>query len=257
MQGNVPGHRPRRVRAAQGRAGQPRGGHATRCSTRWNPASSTWSCGRRTAPTSTRRSTRRPPSSSTAPPRPSTRPCSSARSQYPPSGGRYNTAVLWEPGVGVTAHLHQAAPGAVRGVHPDPLVRPARSRPAVDLVTRDMLPGDKPGYIPLDSERLGRTVGIGDVICFEVAYDDIVREAVRAGGRCWSCRRTTPRSACSDESPSSSRCPASARSSTAARPCRSPRSGSVRSSSPTAWSASRPVSSPPSRWWLPFPCATR
>ena len=54
--------RPRRVRAAAGRARQPRRGHATRCSTRWSPASWTSSCGRRTAPTSTRRSTRRRPS---------------------------------------------------------------------------------------------------------------------------------------------------------------------------------------------------
>jgi len=52
----------------------------------------------------------------------------------------------------------------------------------VDLVTRDMIPGDRPGYIPLDSARLRRTVGIGDVICFEVAYDALVRDAVRAGG---------------------------------------------------------------------------
>ena len=101
--------------------------------------------------------------------------------QYPPSGGRYNTAVLWEPGVGITATYTKQ--------HPAPFAEyiPIRSfvrhfSSAVDLVTRDMIPGDKPGYVPLDSERLGRTVGIGDVICFEVAYDGIVRDAVRAGG---------------------------------------------------------------------------
>lgn len=101
--------------------------------------------------------------------------------QYPPSGGRYNTAVLWEPGVGVTATYTKQ--------HPAPFAEyiPIRSfvrqfSDAVDLVTQDMLPGDKPGYVPLTSERLGRTVGIGDVICFEVAYDGIVRDAVRAGG---------------------------------------------------------------------------
>ncbi|WP_456844078.1 apolipoprotein N-acyltransferase [Cellulomonas sp. P5_C6] len=101
--------------------------------------------------------------------------------QYPPSGGRYNTAVLWEPGVGVTATYTKQ--------HPAPFAEyiPMRSfvrhfSSAVDLVTRDMIAGTQPGYIPLESERLGRTVGIGDVICFEVAYDDIVREAVRSGG---------------------------------------------------------------------------
>jgi len=101
--------------------------------------------------------------------------------QYPESGGRYNTAVLWVPGVGVTESYSKQHPAPFAEYIPlRSLVRPFSS--AVDLVTRDMLPGDKPGYIPLQSERLGRTVGIGDVICFEVAYDAIVRDAVRAGG---------------------------------------------------------------------------
>lgn len=101
--------------------------------------------------------------------------------QYPESGGRYNTAVLWVPGVGVTEYYSKQHPAPFAEYIPlRSLVRPFSS--AVDLVTRDMLPGNKPGYIPLQSERLGRTVGIGDVICFEVAYDAIVRDAVRAGG---------------------------------------------------------------------------
>jgi apolipoprotein N-acyltransferase len=101
--------------------------------------------------------------------------------QYPPTGGRYNTSVLWEPGQGVVA--------AYTKQHPAPFAEyiPLRSiarqfSPAVDRVTRDMLPGDEPGYIPLESSRLGRTVGIGTVICFEVAYDGVVRSAVSAGG---------------------------------------------------------------------------
>ncbi|RHA40702.1 apolipoprotein N-acyltransferase [Cellulomonas rhizosphaerae] len=101
--------------------------------------------------------------------------------QYAESGGRYNTAVLWEPGRGVVATYSKQ--------HPAPFAEyiPMRSvarifSSAVDLVTRDMIPGDRPGYIPLESARLGRTVGIGDVICFEVAYDALVRDTVRAGG---------------------------------------------------------------------------
>lgn len=101
--------------------------------------------------------------------------------EYPPEGNRYNTAVLWVPGEGVTATYTKQ--------HPAPFAEyiPMRSfvrnfSAAVDTVTRDMLPGDRPGYVPLESERLGRTVGIGDVICFEVAYDSLVRDAVRAGG---------------------------------------------------------------------------
>lgn len=101
--------------------------------------------------------------------------------QYPESGGRYNTSVLWRPGQGVVASYTKQRPAAfaeyipIRGI--------ARHfSDAVDRVTRDMLPGTEPGYVPLDSPRLGRTVGIGDVICFEVAYDDLVREAVSTGG---------------------------------------------------------------------------
>lgn len=101
--------------------------------------------------------------------------------QYPPEGGRYNTAVLWEPGTGPVATYSKQRPA------PFAEYIPMRSfvrhfSDAVDLVTRDMLPGTEPGVIPLDAPRLARTVVLGDVICFEVAYDAIVREAVAEGG---------------------------------------------------------------------------
>lgn len=101
--------------------------------------------------------------------------------EYPPSGGRYNTSLLWEPGVGPVARYSKQ--------HPAPFAEyiPMRSfarrfSSAVDLVSTDMLPGHGPGVVPLESARLGRTVRLGDVICFEVAYDPLVREAVRRGG---------------------------------------------------------------------------
>ena len=101
--------------------------------------------------------------------------------QYPDSGGRYNTSVLWEPGKGVVASYTKQRPAAFGEYIPmRGFVRLFSSD--VDKVTRDMLPGHKPGYVPLASPRLGRTVGIGDVICFEVAYDDVVRTAVTSGG---------------------------------------------------------------------------
>src|SRR5690606_34631175 len=101
--------------------------------------------------------------------------------QYPPTGGRYNTAVLWEPGVGPVATYSKQRPA------PFAEYIPMRSfvrhfSDAVDLVTRDMLPGPEPGVVPMHSPRLERTVVLGDVICFEVAYDAIVREAVAEGG---------------------------------------------------------------------------
>ncbi len=101
--------------------------------------------------------------------------------EYPDAGGRYNTALLWQPGEGPVATYSKQRPA------PFAEYIPLRSfvrhfSDAVDLVTRDMLPGTEPGVIPVESPRLGRTVVVGDVICFEVAYDAIVREAVAEGG---------------------------------------------------------------------------
>jgi apolipoprotein N-acyltransferase len=45
----------------------------------------------------------------------------------------------------------------------------------VDLVRRDFAPGDRIGVLPAGHVR------IGDVICFEVAYDSLVRDPVRDG----------------------------------------------------------------------------
>ncbi len=101
--------------------------------------------------------------------------------QYPATGGRYNTSVLWQPGVGVVAQYSKQHPAPFAEYIPlRSWVRPFSS--AVDLVTQDMLPGHTVGLVPLASPRLDRTVGLGTVICFEVAYDDLVRSAVSAGG---------------------------------------------------------------------------
>ncbi len=47
----------------------------------------------------------------------------------------------------------------------------------VDLVSRDFVHGDHVGLL-----RMGG-VPVGDVICFEVAFDDTVRDSVRAGAQ--------------------------------------------------------------------------
>lgn len=100
--------------------------------------------------------------------------------QYPAAGGRYNTAVLWVPGVGVVATYTKQHPAPFAEYIPmRNLIRPFSK--AVDLVQTDMRPGTKVGIVPLSSARLGRTVPLGDVICFEVAYDSLPRDAVRAG----------------------------------------------------------------------------
>ena len=47
----------------------------------------------------------------------------------------------------------------------------------LDRIPRDFYPGREPGVLTVGPVRLG------DVICFEVAYDNIVRDATNAGGQ--------------------------------------------------------------------------
>ncbi|MFN8076444.1 MAG: apolipoprotein N-acyltransferase [Kineosporiaceae bacterium] len=98
--------------------------------------------------------------------------------------GRYlsNTAVLWGPSDGP-----EPGPGA-RYVkrHPAPFAEyiPARAffrqfSDKVDLVSRDFTAGRTVGALPVATRAGGLT--LGDVICFEVAYDGLVQDPVRAG----------------------------------------------------------------------------
>ncbi|SDY64331.1 apolipoprotein N-acyltransferase [Geodermatophilus africanus] len=85
-----------------------------------------------------------------------------------------NTAIVWEPGSG---------PGDTYVKrHPVPFGEyiPARDffrlfSDKVDLVRRDFAAGDEVGVLELGGAR------VADVICFEVVYDGLVLDAVRAG----------------------------------------------------------------------------
>jgi apolipoprotein N-acyltransferase len=85
-----------------------------------------------------------------------------------------NTGIVWDPGTG---------PGATYVKrHPVPLAEyvPARSffrffSDKVDLVRRDFAAGEGSGALDLGGAR------IGDVICFEVAYDSLVADTVADG----------------------------------------------------------------------------
>ena len=100
--------------------------------------------------------------------------------RYPPGGGRLNSALLWDP---------ESGPGgSYDKLHPTPFAEyiPLRSiaravSDAVDRVRTDMIPGDSVGALELPVARLERSVTLGVGICFEVAYDDIIRNAVQAG----------------------------------------------------------------------------
>ena len=48
--------------------------------------------------------------------------------------------------------------------------------------TKDVLPGEGPAVMDLPAAVLGRNVQISTIICFEVAYDEIVRASVVDGG---------------------------------------------------------------------------
>lgn len=93
--------------------------------------------------------------------------------------GIRNTTLLFEPGQGDTDHYVKR--------HPVPFGEyiPNRSfwrlfSDKVDLVRRDFLAGDEVGLFEITTDR-DATIRAGIGICFEVAYDDVMRDVVRAG----------------------------------------------------------------------------
>jgi apolipoprotein N-acyltransferase len=102
--------------------------------------------------------------------------------EFPESGGRYNVSLLWQAGNGVIARYAKQ--------HPAPFGEyiPMRSflrllSDQVDRVTTDMIAGVNPPYVDVPS-RLGQgDYRMGTIICFEVAYDEIIRDAVLDGAQ--------------------------------------------------------------------------
>lgn len=87
-----------------------------------------------------------------------------------------NEGIVWDPTTGPGAHYTKQ--------HPVPFGEyvPFRSVlmkviTRLQRVARDFYPGTTTGVMQLGPAR------IGDVICFEVAYDEIVRDTVNGGGR--------------------------------------------------------------------------
>lgn len=92
---------------------------------------------------------------------------------------RYNEYLLW---------LDDGPAGVYAKQHPVPFGEYIPHRDffrrlsaAVDLVSTDMAQGSAPAIMSVPVDRLGRAVPIGVGICFEVAYDDLIREGVELG----------------------------------------------------------------------------
>jgi apolipoprotein N-acyltransferase len=89
---------------------------------------------------------------------------------------RRNAGILWSPSTGPGAEYIKRHPVPFAEYMPLRSLADAVSS-AAKLVTQDMVAGHGNGLLK------GGPVPIGDVICFEVAYDDLVRSSVSAGAQ--------------------------------------------------------------------------
>jgi apolipoprotein N-acyltransferase len=92
--------------------------------------------------------------------------------------GRFvsNRGIVWSPTAGPGASYVKRHPVPFGEYIPFRSLARAVTK-KVDLVPRDFAHGDRPGTLDVGPAR------VADVICFEVAYDGVVRDAVRGGGR--------------------------------------------------------------------------
>lgn len=97
-----------------------------------------------------------------------------------PEEGRYNNSLLWsEQGTVLDSYAKQQPAPFAEYVPMRDFAR--KFSDAVDLVTSEVLPGEEPAVISLAVPDLSRSVTLGTIICFEVAYDPIVTQSVAKG----------------------------------------------------------------------------
>lgn len=93
---------------------------------------------------------------------------------------RYNEMVLWLPGEGPVFAYAKQIPAAFAEYIPMRNIARIFSS-AVDLVSVDMARGTEIAVVPVPIASLDRDVPVGTIICFEVAYDALIREATLGG----------------------------------------------------------------------------
>ncbi|WP_241680553.1 apolipoprotein N-acyltransferase [Pseudactinotalea suaedae] len=93
---------------------------------------------------------------------------------------RYNDMVLWLPGEGPVEAYSKQIPAAFAEYIPMREVARIFSS-AVDLVGTDMARGTEIAVVDVPVATLERDVPVGTIICFEVAYDALIRESVVGG----------------------------------------------------------------------------
>jgi apolipoprotein N-acyltransferase len=98
-----------------------------------------------------------------------------------PGDDRTNAGLVWAPGRGVVDKYAKRHPVPFGEYIPlRSLVRKVSSQ--VDLVAHDFAPGHRVGLVTMPLTG-GGDVPVGDVICFEVAYDGLVDDTVQAGAQ--------------------------------------------------------------------------
>ena len=94
---------------------------------------------------------------------------------------RYNDMVVWTPGRGAGAYYRKHRP--VPFAEYVPLRDHIRRLTAeVDRISTDMAPGTGPQTLTVRAAAQDRDITLAMGICFEVAYDSILRDGVRQGG---------------------------------------------------------------------------
>jgi apolipoprotein N-acyltransferase len=87
-----------------------------------------------------------------------------------------NVGIVWQPGTGPTTPYYVKQ-------HPVPFAEYMPLRGLAQMVSSraalvgNFVPGDHPGVLNMGAAT------VGDVICFEIGYDDLVRSAVQGGGQ--------------------------------------------------------------------------